>query len=418
MNILVIGSGGREHAISWKLSKSSKIKNIFVSPGNYGTSITDKCKNIDLKNKEEILKFAIDSNIDITIVGPELPLVDGIVDLFKKHNKKIFGPSQYGAQLEGSKIFSKNFMKKHHVKTANYATFSSYDLAKQHIAKCQFPIVIKADGLAAGKGVVICDNAQTATKTIDEFMNKKIFKSAGCSIVIEDYLVGFETSLICITDGKTIKPFISAMDHKTLQENNQGPNTGGMGAICPNPLFKKSMFDDFSKNIMLPTLEGIKKDNIDFTGFIFFGLMVTNTGCYCLEYNVRMGDPETQSLIPLMDFDFIDLIISCLEQKLDKFDIKWSKNFSCNVVLCSQGYPFHPLINQDITFHQNNNVIVFWAGATKKEEKIVTSGGRVASIVAIGNDINKAIKTTYDNINTIDFNGKQYRKDIGGQASE
>jgi phosphoribosylamine--glycine ligase len=299
------------------------VEKIYVSLGNAGTELLEKCENITLSNHQDLLQFALKNKIDLTVVGPEQPLVEGIVDLFKKHNLSIFGPSANGAILEGSKIFAKDFMKRYRVATATYETFDKASEAIAYVQKNnKYPIVIKADGLAAGKGVEICKNLEQAKECIQLFVTDNIFKNRDPSIVIEEYLTGVEASIICVTDGKTILPLISSQDHKTIFENNQGPNTGGMGAVCPNQHVNKQVMDDFIKNIMKPTMNGIIEEHMDFHGFVFFGVMITKSGCKCLEYNVRMGDPECQSIIPLMDFDLVKMIQATIDNKLDTFQLK------------------------------------------------------------------------------------------------
>jgi phosphoribosylamine--glycine ligase len=322
MKILLIGSGGREHALAWKISQSPKVTKIFVSPGNAGTKLLKKCSNIEGKSNNELLFFAIKNKIDLTIVGPEQPLVDGIVDLFEKHKLKIFGPSKFAAQLEGSKIFAKKFMKKFNVATAKYESFINPVKAKAYLNSINFPVVIKADGLAAGKGVNICFNKQEAIKTIDIFMISDVFKGAGLKIIIEEYLQGVEASIICVTDGKSMVPLMSAKDYKTIHENNHGANTGGMGAICPNPYVTDKILKDFKINIMNKTLSGIKKMRMNFKGFVFFGVMITPQGCKLLEYNVRMGDPECQSIMMMINFDLTNMFMYAIKRKLHLLKMK------------------------------------------------------------------------------------------------
>jgi phosphoribosylamine--glycine ligase len=319
MKILLIGSGGREHAMAWKLAQSKHVEIIYVAPGNAGTGNLTKCCNVDVYSNDGFLTFAKDNKIDLTIVGPEQPLVDGIVDLFKKNKLAIFGPSKNGAMLEGSKIFSKNFMKRYGVETSKYTTYDNHLVALIRLKNAQYPLVIKANGLAAGKGVEICANFEQAEQTINRFMIDGLLKDAGKSIVVEEFLSGVEASIICITDGKDMVPLLSAQDHKTIYENNEGPNTGGMGAVVPNPHVTKDVMDDFIENIMNPTLAGIKKEKFDYCGFLFFGVMITRDGCKCLEYNVRMGDPECQSIIPMMGFDLLDMISAAMKKQLHKF---------------------------------------------------------------------------------------------------
>lgn len=411
MKILLIGSGGREHALAWKISQSKKVDKIFVSPGNAGTLLLNKCKNVKLDTNDERLKFAINNKIDLTIVGPEQPLVDGIVDLFERHKMSIFGPSKNGAQLEGSKIFAKKFMKQFGVATAKYESFTNCIKAKKYLNSISFPIVIKADGLAAGKGVNICFNKSEAIETIDKFMIKNIFKGAGKKIIIEEYLQGIEASIICVTDGKSIIPLMSAKDYKTIYENNVGPNTGGMGAICPNPYVNKTILKDFETNIMNKTLIGIKKTKMNFKGFVFFGVMITPKGCKLLEYNVRMGDPECQSIMMMIDFDIVDMFLSTINKKLDSFYMSWNKGSAINIVLTSKGYPGEYKTNEKILI--KNNPLIFYAGVKKENNTLLTSGGRVLSVVSQSNNLKTAIKNAYHNINNISFRGMHYRKDIG-----
>lgn len=411
MKILLIGSGGREHALAWKLSQSKKVKKIYVSPGNAGTQLLSKCENILLLNNKDRLNFAIKNEIDLTIVGPEQPLVEGIVDLFEKNNLKIFGPNKFAAQLEGSKIFAKKFMIKNKIATAKYCEFNNPIKAKQYLHSINFPIVIKADGLAAGKGVNICFNMNEAIKTINDFMVNNIFKGAGLKIIIEEYLQGVEASIICVTDSKTIVPLMSAKDYKTIYENNVGANTGGMGAICPNPYVTNKVLEDFKSNIMDKTLQGIKKTKINYKGFVFFGVMITKKGCKLLEYNVRMGDPECQSIMMMINFDLVDLFLSIINRRLKTFKMKWKKGNAINVVLTSKGYPNQYDTNQKILV--KNNPLIFFAGTKLENNSLITSGGRVLSIVKHSSNLTNAIKEVYKEIKNVSFNGMHYRKDIG-----
>ncbi len=413
MKILLIGSGGREHALAWKLSQSKKVNKVFVAPGNAGTALQNKCENVDLHSNQEYLKFAKSNKIDLTIVGPEVPLVEGIVDLFSKNKLLIFGPNKSAARLEGSKIFAKKFMQKHNIPTAKFGEFKDPSKAKQYLkTKCNFPIVIKADGLAAGKGVDICNDLQSALKSIDKMMVDKSFKDAGAKVVIEEFLVGPEASIICITDGKTIYPFISSKDHKQVFDNDKGPNTGGMGAICPNPYVTKKVLEQFKTQIMLPTIKGLQKDKIKFTGFIFFGIMITKQGPKLLEYNVRMGDPETQSILPLLKNDLVDVFLKTLQQKLNTIKLNWKKECSINVVLCSKGYPSKCETGKEIKVKKLSNSYLFYAGAKTNNNKVLTSGGRVLSVVSTAKSLPIATKNVYKDIKNITFFGMHYRKDI------
>jgi phosphoribosylamine--glycine ligase len=411
MNILLIGSGGREHALAWKMAQNKDVRTIYVANGNAGTARETKCVNVSLSTNKEYLQFAKKNRIDLTIVGPEVPLVEGVVDLFQKNKLLIFGPSKNAAKLEGSKIFAKNFMKRYHVETAAYATFNNFNKAVHYLNKCDYPIVIKASGLASGKGVEICENMVQARECLKRFMVDKIFKASGIEVVIEEFLKGVEASIICVTDGKTIKPLISAQDHKTIYENNKGPNTGGMGAICPNQHVNKQVMSDFTKHIMLPTLNGIKKTKMNYHGFIFFGVMITSRGCKCLEYNVRMGDPECQSIIPLMDFDLVNLFLATINNQLNKFPISWKIGVAINVVLASKGYPSKFNIGYEISI--KDSPLIFYANAKLKHNKVITDGGRVMSVVATGRNCRLARQTVYSNVKKVKFTGKYFRKDIG-----
>ncbi len=413
MKILLIGSGGREHALAWKMAKNKKVTKIYVAPGNAGTAIEHKCENVSLYSSDEYVKFAKANKIDLTVVGPEVPLVNGIVDLFKKNKLKIFGPNKKAAQLEGSKVFAKKFMEKYNIPTAKFASFTNAKFAIKYLKdKCDFPIVIKADGLAAGKGVEICHNLKSAINCINEFMVKNIFKTAGSKVIIEEFLEGPEASIICITDGNTIHPFISSKDHKQVFDNDKGPNTGGMGAICPNPYVTKFISNAFIKEIMLPTLKGLKKEKIDFIGFIFFGIMITKKGPKLLEYNVRMGDPETQSILPLLKNDLVDLFLKALNKKLKDVKLFWEKKASINVVLCSKGYPKKAEINKEIEIKKLKNSKIFFAGSKFQQNKLTTTGGRVLSVISTGKTLLEATKKVYADIKNINFSGMHYRKDI------
>ncbi|MGL4990006.1 MAG: phosphoribosylamine--glycine ligase [Sarcina sp.] len=413
MKIIIIGSGAREHAIARKIAKNDKVKKIYCIPGNAGTFLEDKCQNINLDENKEILKFAMDKNIDLTIVGPEKPLVEGIVDDFTRTGLKIFGPKKNAAMLEGSKAFSKEFMKKYKIKTASYETFYDSDKAIEYIKKQELPIVIKADGLASGKGVYICKSIEEATCAIDEIMVQEIFKGAGSKIVIEAYLEGIEASILSICDGKTIIPFISAKDHKQIYDGDLGPNTGGMGIVAPNPYFTSEFEAEFNEKILKPTLKGIKNEFEDFCGIIFFGIMMTKTGTYLLEYNVRMGDPETQSVLELMESDFLNLIECAVDRKLDKCNVKWKNKISCNIVLAVQGYPSSFDKNIEINFDKKSLSGTYFAGAVQENNKILTSGGRVITIVGTGDTIKEAREQAYKKQEAINFKGKYFRTDIG-----
>lgn len=420
MKVLVVGSGGREHAIAWKLSKNENVKKIFVAPGNAGIELLEKAENVNLKNDiKEYTNFAKNNEVDLTIVGSEELLVYGIVDEFKKEGLKIFGPDKKAAILEGSKAFSKEFMKKYGIKTAIYEIFEDANSAKQFLQNYnEFPVVIKASGLAAGKGVIIAQNLKEALKTIDEIMIDNKFGEAGNKVVIEEFLDGVEASILSFTDSKTIVPLLSAKDHKKIGENETGLNTGGMGVISPNPYVTDEVFEEFRQNIMFPTLEGIKKENMDFSGVIFFGIMITKKGVYLLEYNMRLGDPETQAVLPLLENDLLQLINSCFEKKLDKLNIKWKNQHSCCVVGVAKGYPEQyekgKIINGIKEFVETENNLLFVAGAKLDENKnIVTNGGRVVNCVGLGENLEEAREKTYKMFLDINFEGMYKRNDIG-----
>lgn len=413
MKILVIGSGGREHAIACKVAQNSSVDKIYCAPGNGGTAIENKCINVDLNSTEELKTFAINENIELTIVGPEANLSIGIVDEFKKVGLNIFGPSMYAAQLEGSKAFSKDFMKKYKVKTANYKVFEDKDLAIEYLRNSEYPVVIKADGLAAGKGVSICETFDNAEKTILDFMVSDIFKGSGKKVVIEEFLEGVEASILAITDGETIIPFISAKDHKQIYDDNKGPNTGGMGVIAPNPYCTHEIIETFKRDIMVPTIKGIKMENMDYNGIVFFGIMITKKGIYNLEYNVRMGDPETQAVLSLMESDFVELIQAALNKSLSKYEIKWSKGHACCVVATSAGYPGDYKTGFEIKGLEVINSKAFIAGGKYDNGILKTSGGRVLAIVAVEKNLQEARNKVYENINKVKFEGIYFRKDIG-----
>ena len=413
MKILLVGSGGREHALAWKLGKSPKVEKIYVAPGNGGTANENKCENIELTKICDLLKFAKNNNIDLTVVGPEEPLINGIVDAFKEEGLKIFGPDKAGAMLEGSKSFSKDFMKKYGVKTADYEVFYDYEEAKSYLENCKYPRVIKADGLAAGKGVVICENKNQAIETLDLFMTDDVFNGAGKKIVVEEFLQGVEASILSVTDGKVILPFLSAKDHKQIFDGNKGKNTGGMGVVSPNKYVTEEVLADFYENILEKTLIGIREEGFDFKGVIFFGIMITEEGAKLLEYNVRMGDPETQSVLSLMESDLVDIILNALDEKLNEITIKWNEGYCVNVVLSSKGYPEAYEKGYEISIDESLKGEFFIAGAKKEGDTLVTSGGRVLSVVGKGKTLEEAKENAYKNIEKVNFEGMYFRKDIG-----
>lgn len=413
MKLLLVGSGGREHTIAWKLAKSPKVDKIYVAPGNGGTAIENKCENINITDFDELVQFVKDNDIYLTVVGPEDPLTKGITDRFKKEGLRIFGPDAAGAQLEGSKSFSKEFMKKYGVKTAEYAVFTEANKALEYLESSEYPLVIKADGLAAGKGVIICFNKQEAIDAINDCMVNDIFNGAGQKIVIEEFLDGVEASILSITDGKTIIPFVSAKDHKQIFDGGKGPNTGGMGVLAPNPYVTADVMKDFEDNIMANTLKGIQEEKFDFKGIIFFGLMITKKGTYLLEYNVRMGDPETQSVLSLMESDLFELIEAAMNEKLSETKVEWKAGVCVNVVLASNGYPGNFEKGYEITIDQKVKDNVFLAGAKYEDGVLKTNGGRVLSVVGTGKTVDEARTDAYSKIEYVTFKDSYCRKDIG-----
>ena len=414
MKILVIGSGAREHAICYNLSKNEKVSKVYCAPGNAGTAKENKCENVKISTIDEILNFAKKESIDLTIVGSEEMLVYGIVDKFEENGLKIFGPNKQAAILEGSKAYSKSFMKKYGIKTAEYEVFNDYNEADKYLEKCSYPIVIKASGLALGKGVLICKDKQEAKKAVEDIMVKKVFKEAGDEVVIEEFLEGVEASILSVTDSNVIIPFISAKDHKKVGDNDTGNNTGGMGVISPNPYYTKEAEELFIKDILEPTLKGIKAEKMSFAGIIFFGLMITKKGVYLLEYNVRMGDPETQAVLQLLETDYLSIIESAMKRDLSNLNIKWKNKHACCVVMASGGYPASYNKGYKIEGIDKINGKCFIAGAKLDENNnIITDGGRVLNVVNVADSLEEAIKLTYADIEKIDFKDKYYRKDIG-----
>ena len=410
MKILIIGSGGREHAIGWKIKQDNPNTELFFSVGNAGTAQIGE--NIGISQIKELIDFAKNNQIDLTIVGPEIELVKGIVDEFQAEGLDIFGPNQKAAQLEGSKVFAKEFMQKHGVKTATYQTFRHYVDARDYLETVEdYPVVIKASGLAAGKGVIIAKDDYEAQKAVKEIMDDQTFGDAGKEIVIEQFLDGFECSILSIYNGKDIIPFISAKDHKKIGEGETGLNTGGMGVVAPNPQFTQAHFQEFQNFILKPTQQGLAKEGLQFSGVIFFGLMVTSNGVYLLEYNMRFGDPETEAVLPLMESDLLEIILK--SNQGESFNVQWKNQHACCVVMASGGYPLNYDKGFEIRGLENVEVPFFMAGAAQMASKIVTSGGRVLNVVGIGNTLDEARQIAYENVKKIDFDYEYYREDIG-----
>ncbi|WMT82351.1 phosphoribosylamine--glycine ligase [Terrisporobacter mayombei] len=414
MKILVVGGGGREHAICWKLSNESNVEKIYCAPGNAGISNVAQCVNIGDSDIEALLQFAKENEIDLTIVGPEVPLVAGIVDEFEKENLKVFGPNKKCAQLEGSKAFSKDFMIRHNLPTAKYKEYTDLDKAIDEIDEFGYPVVIKADGLAAGKGVVIPENREDAIETLKEMMADHKFGHAGDKIVIEEFLTGIETSILAFVDNDTIVPMVSAKDHKKVFENETGLNTGGMGTFSPSEIYTDELAKEIQEKILDKTLDGFKKDNLEYKGILFVGLMITEKGPKVLEYNVRFGDPETQSVLFRLNTDLNKIMTAIIDNNLKNIEINYSKEEAICVMLTSGGYPEAYEKGKVITGLENldSDIVVFHSGTKFDKENIVTNGGRVIGITAKGSSVKEASDKVYENIKKINFEGMHYRKDI------
>ena len=410
MKILIVGNGGRESALAWKLKQDHRITKFYFAKGN---ASTEKLGTTIYENTiEGLVNFAKKEDIDLTIVGPEAPLVEGIVDEFQKEGLKIFGAKKAAALLEGSKAYSKKFMQDYGVKTAKAEIFESYNDALIYIKSQTFPLVIKASGLASGKGVVICKNLEEAETTIHDFMIRKIHGDAGIRIVIEEFLQGFEASVIAFSNGEKLFPCIAVKDYKKLGNNEQGPNTGGMGCVAPNPDFTPAHMEKFIKDIMEPTMNGIQDNMLKFKGFIFFGVMVSNDDCYLLEYNMRLGDPETQVIMPLLENNLLDTINDCLDGK--EINLKFSDKKAVCLVIASGGYPRdfeQGLEIRDLEKVKNSEI--FFAGATYQGDKVITSGGRVLNLVATGDTYEEARQKVYQDAPAVNFDYAYYRQDIG-----
>lgn len=414
MRVLVIGSGGREAAIAYALNKSSKVDELYCLPGNPGMGEIATLINGSVEDLDFILKTVEDLNIDFTVIGPEVPLCMGLADLLESHGHKVFGPTKVAATLEGSKAFSKDFMKRHNIPTAEYVEIDDYKKAVESLKRFKYPLVIKADGLAAGKGVVICEDEEMALKTLKEFMLDGALNNAGSKLVIEEFLKGFECSLLCFTDGETIIPMPTVKDHKQIHDNNKGPNTGGMGTVSPNP-FMPNFDDEMLDSILKPFIKGLKEDEIDYRGVIFIGLMIDNNKAKVLEFNVRFGDPETQSIILRLESDLFDIMYATSTKNLKDISVKWNDDTVCTLVLASEGYPgtYKKGLEIKNLDKLDDDIIVFHAGTKIVDNKLVTNGGRVLNICAKGNNLLEARAKVYKAAEIIDFEGKYYRKDIG-----
>jgi len=415
MIIGIIGSGGREHAICQFLKKSKKVKKIYCFPGNAGTKEISENINLDINNYSKFKKFIKDNKIDLIIVGPEQPLVDGIVDYLENNNIKVFGPNKKASQLEGSKIFTKKLCKKYNIPTANFKIFKNFLDSKKYFINAKYPLVIKADNLASGKGVYICKNKLEAINSAKEIFEGKFGKAK--NVLIEEFLEGEEMSYFVLSDGKTIKKFQTAQDHKRVNEGDTGKNTGGMGAYSPSRLNNTQLEKKIINKIIKPTIKGLKKSGIEYKGFLYAGLMIVNNNPYLVEYNVRMGDPECQTILPKLKNDLLDIFVACCEKKLDQIKIKWSDKKSLCVVLCSKGYP--DKYNKNIEIKNLNklkidkNNFIFHAGTKIIKNKIYAIGGRVLNFVSLSKNFLNARNKIHKNINELNWIKGFHRKDIG-----
>ncbi|NOZ51604.1 MAG: phosphoribosylamine--glycine ligase [Gammaproteobacteria bacterium] len=428
MKVLIIGSGGREHALAWKAAQSSDVKHVYVAPGNAGTALEPLVENIDIAVDDitALLSFAADNNIDLTIVGPEIPLVLGIVDTFQQAGLRCFGPSKAAAQLEGSKSFTKDFLARHNIPTATYQTFTDYAAALEYLKKQAFPIVIKADGLAAGKGVIIAQNLQHATDAVKDMLAGNVFGEAGHRVVIEAFLHGEEASFIVIVDGENIVPLATSQDHKARDDGDTGPNTGGMGAYSPAPVITTAIHARVMEEVIIPTVAGMAKEGHPYVGFLYAGLMIAADGTpKVLEYNCRFGDPETQPIMMRMTTDLIALCNAALNGKLATMTTEWDSRAAVGVVMVAEGYPDNYLKGEEINgLPVPNNTPsasgtitkVFHAATRQVDAKIITNGGRVLCVVALGDNVRQAQSRAYELVDKIRWNNVYFRRDIGYRA--
>ena len=421
MNVLIIGSGGREHALAWKMRQSPKVREIFCAPGNAGIESIATIVKVNADDLDGLFQFAKKKRIDLTVVGPEIPLVKGIVDLFEKDGMRIFGPTKYASQLEGSKVFAKNFMKRYGIPTASYKTFGrlEYAEAQQFVMKHAAPLVLKADGLAAGKGAVVCQSTGEALNTLRDFFEKNVFGNSGDNVVVEEFMKGEEASIFVMTDGTDYRVLQPAQDHKQILDGDKGKNTGGMGAYAPAPIVTKLLMQRVEKEIIKPTLEGMRADGKPYKGCLYVGLMMTPDGPKVVEFNCRLGDPEAQVVLPLLETDLFDLLFACATGTLRPVELRHHAASAVCVVMASRGYPDSyetgkPISGLDAV-RAESWVVDFHSGTKKEREKIVTSGVRVLGVTAIGygHDLEGTIGAAYSAVKTISFDGAYYRSDIG-----
>lgn len=422
MKVLVIGNGGREHALTWKAAQSDLVSEVFVAPGNPGTALEPKTKNVNIGvcDIDALADFAEKEKIELTIVGPEAPLVAGIVDEFKKRNLKIFGPTKAAAQLEGSKSFTKDFLMRHNIPTAKYKNFTDVNEALSYLDSVEIPVVVKADGLAAGKGVIVAQTKQEAKDAVKDMLSGNAFGEAGCKVVIEDFLSGEEASFIVMVDGKNVLPMATSQDHKRVGDGDQGPNTGGMGAYSPAPVVTKTVYDRVMEQIIYPTVKGMAAENNEYVGFLYAGLMIDDAGNpKVIEFNCRFGDPETQPIMMRMKSDLVELCDAACEGKLDTKTCEYDERPAVGVVLAAEGYPQSPRKGDVISGLESAaepGSKIFQAGTKQTDGKIVTSGGRVLCATALGSDIKEARDNAYRLAETVSWNGMFYRNDIAYRA--
>lgn len=418
MKIMVVGSGGREHAIIKSLKKNKKVEKIYALPGNGGIAADAECVDIGAKDIDAITEFAVKEKIDFAVVAPDDPLVLGAVDALEQKGIKCFGPRKNAAIIEGSKVFSKNLMKKYGIPTASYETFSDIDSALEYIKTAPIPTVIKADGLALGKGVIIAQTREEAEKAVISMMKDKVFGNSGSNVVIEEFLTGPEVSVLSFTDGKTVVPMVSSMDHKRALDGDKGLNTGGMGTIAPNPYYTKSIADECMKKIFLPTINAMNSEGRTFKGCLYFGLMLTKDGPKVIEYNCRFGDPETQVVLPLLKSDLLDIMTAVADERLSEADVEFSDGAAACVVMASDGYPAKYNTGYKITVDSDCDAEIFSAGTKLVNGDVCTSGGRVLGVCATADNLQAALKKAYENVKKVHFENAYYRTDIGKKALE
>ncbi len=417
MNILIIGSGGREHALAWKSAQDKSVSNVFVCPGNAGTALENKVTNISLDTNDfrSIESFCIEEKIELVIIGPEQPLVMGMADFLQSKGIKTFGPSQAAAQLEGSKTYSKDFFIKYGIPTAQYASFSDYDSSKSYLEQIEYPTVIKADGLAAGKGVIICNDKEEALKALESIFKDQAFGDAGSRVVIEEFLEGEEASFIAVVSKDKIIPLATSQDHKAVGEGDVGLNTGGMGAYSPAPIVDERLHKKIITEVMIPTMEGLISEGSPYLGFLYAGLMIKDGELKVLEFNCRFGDPETQPILIRLQSSLVELCLAAINEDMDSYSISWTKKHACGVVIASEGYPESYESNKQVTLpvKSDQDMKLFHAGTKLIDDNVVTSGGRVFCATALGDDLKSAQSKAYNLVDSVTFDGAFHRRDIG-----